>query len=109
MEAPPTEGAQSAEPAKAEEHLSDFSDASEGNNEGVLQKRKIRPFDGDDGRPEEVPGQHPDGVSVDDDLLSYEGDLNQTKFIMKNGCCRECMKAFSKNGKVVLLLLFILI
>lgn len=22
-----------------------------------------------------------------------------TKFIMKNGCCRECMKAFSKNGK----------
>lgn len=23
-----------------------------------------------------------------------------TKFIMKNGCCRECMKAFSKNGKV---------
>ena len=22
------------------------------------------------------------------------------KFTMKNGCCRECMKAFSKNGKV---------
>jgi hypothetical protein len=26
-----------------------------------------------------------------------------TKFIMKNGCCRDCMKAFSKNGKVTLL------
>jgi hypothetical protein len=36
---------------------------------------------------------------VDDDL-SYEKDLRDTKFIMKNGCCRECMKAFSKNGKV---------
>ena len=24
------------------------------------------------------------------------------KFIMKNGCCRECMKAFSKTGKVIL-------
>ena len=22
------------------------------------------------------------------------------KFIMKNGCCRECMRAFSKSGKV---------
>jgi hypothetical protein len=22
------------------------------------------------------------------------------KFIMKNGCCRDCMKAFSKTGKV---------
>jgi hypothetical protein len=34
-----------------------------------------------------------------DDDLSYEGDLQKTKFIMKNGCCRECMKAFSKTGK----------
>ena len=24
------------------------------------------------------------------------------EFSMKNGCCRECMKAFSKNGKVSL-------
>ena len=24
---------------------------------------------------------------------------NSTPFIMKNGCCRSCMKAFSKNGK----------
>lgn len=24
---------------------------------------------------------------------------NNTPFIMKNGCCRSCMKAFSKNGK----------
>ena len=24
----------------------------------------------------------------------------RAKFIMKNGCCRDCMKAFSKNGKV---------
>ena len=23
-----------------------------------------------------------------------------SKFIMKNGCCRECLKAFSKTGKV---------
>ena len=24
---------------------------------------------------------------------------NSTPFVMKNGCCRSCMKAFSKNGK----------
>ena len=24
------------------------------------------------------------------------------KFVMKNGCCRECMRAFSKSGKVSL-------
>ena len=24
---------------------------------------------------------------------------NNSTFIMKNGCCRNCMKAFSKNGK----------
>ena len=29
-----------------------------------------------------------------------EKDLRDTNFIMKNGCCRECMKAFSKTGKV---------
>ena len=32
-----------------------------------------------------------------------DGDLNsklkKTQFVMKNGCCMECMKAFSKNGK----------
>ena len=43
---------------------------------------------------------------VDDDL-SYEKDLRDTKFIMKNGCCRECMKAFSKTGKVSHLVLTI--
>ena len=42
---------------------------------------------------------HEDGI---DDDLSYEKDLRDTKFIMKNGCCRECMKAFSKTGKVSL-------
>lgn len=40
------------------------------------------------------------GSNLGDEDLSYEGDLNRTKFIMKNGCCRECMKAFSKTGKV---------
>lgn len=25
---------------------------------------------------------------------------NGDGFVMKNGCCRDCMKAFSKNGKV---------
>ena len=31
--------------------------------------------------------------------LPLRGSSN---FIMKNGCCRECMKAFSKTGKVSL-------
>ena len=26
-------------------------------------------------------------------------NINNNNFIMKNGCCRDCMKAFSKNGK----------
>ena len=26
--------------------------------------------------------------------------MRTSTFIMKNGCCRECMKAFSKSGKV---------
>ena len=34
----------------------------------------------------------------EEDFDSYEG-LKAAKFIMKNGCCRECMKAFSKTGK----------
>jgi hypothetical protein len=29
-----------------------------------------------------------------------EGTLKRTKIIMKNGCCRDCMKAFSKTGRV---------
>ncbi|CDW84330.1 UNKNOWN [Stylonychia lemnae] len=37
-----------------------------------------------------------DGVDLD----LFEGGLKTAKFIMKNGCCRECMKAFSKTGKV---------
>ena len=28
-----------------------------------------------------------------------KGNSSNKKFIMKNGCCRDCMKAFSKNGK----------
>lgn len=39
-------------------------------------------------------------VEGEDDMDSYEGTLKMTKFIMKNGCCRDCMKAFSKTGKV---------
>jgi hypothetical protein len=45
-----------------------------------------------------TPHHHQQNHQEEDDL-SYEGDLKLTKFIMKNGCCRECMKAFSKNGK----------
>jgi hypothetical protein len=26
-------------------------------------------------------------------------ESEEKKFIMKNGCCRECMRAFSKTGK----------
>lgn len=26
-------------------------------------------------------------------------DSEEKRFIMKNGCCRECMRAFSKTGK----------
>jgi len=36
------------------------------------------------------------------DYESYNDNLSDNikmKFIMKNGCCRECMKAFSKSGK----------
>ena len=29
-----------------------------------------------------------------------DSSLKNVKFIMKNGCCKECMKAFSKTGKV---------
>jgi hypothetical protein len=33
----------------------------------------------------------------------FEGEirngLKKTQFVMKNGCCMECMKAFSKSGK----------
>jgi hypothetical protein len=36
--------------------------------------------------------------SSQDDKDSKSGSNDD--FIMKNGCCRECMKAFSKNGKV---------
>jgi hypothetical protein len=45
--------------------------------------------------------QHDDGVDHDDYEVSsiLDKDLRDTNFIMKNGCCRECMKAFSKTGK----------
>ena len=38
-------------------------------------------------------------VDEEDGDLAEEMKLTE-KFIMKNGCCRECMKAFSKTGKV---------
>ena len=31
--------------------------------------------------------------------MMYNQGNNNSTFIMKNGCCRNCMKAFSKNGK----------
>ena len=35
-----------------------------------------------------------------EDSPRVEGEENEEKaFIMKNGCCRECMRAFSKTGK----------
>ena len=48
-------------------------------------------------REKDMHHQDVDGIDIDDE--SYEGSLKMTKFIMKNGCCRECMKAFSKTGK----------
>jgi hypothetical protein len=30
---------------------------------------------------------------------SRNNSLSSSSFIMKNGCCKECMRAFSKNGK----------
>ena len=33
------------------------------------------------------------------ETLPYFPNNNPTKFIMKNGCCKECMRAFSKSGK----------
>ena len=45
------------------------------------------------------------GSNKNSDILnspkSDEGknEEDKTKFIMKNGCCRDCMRAFSKTGK----------
>ena len=71
----------------------------------MLKKRKRRrnsedSKDGHDSetdvrRASELDAHYQDGGELDD----YEGSLKMTKFIMKNGCCRECMKAFSKTGK----------
>lgn len=36
----------------------------------------------------------------DEDDVELGSNLKMAKFIMKNGCCRDCMKAFSKSGKV---------
>ena len=44
-------------------------------------------------------------VDEEDGDLAEEMKLTE-KFIMKNGCCRECMKAFSKTGKVSKILLY---
>jgi len=46
--------------------------------------------------------------SIDDKDLQDSGELSalttSVKQKMKNGCCRDCMKAFSKNGKVFFLI-----
>ena len=81
--------------------MSDFSDDSSTQyNEKVLAKRKTR--EGEEAKGQEVTSHlEPEELlpHLDDDL-SYEKDLRDTKSRMKNGCCRECMKAFSKTGKV---------
>ena len=41
-----------------------------------------------------------DENAVDAGDSSLPEELKLDKFVMKNGCCRECMKAFSKSGKV---------
>lgn len=82
------------EPIKEEGHHSDaFSDSAQDDD----IKRKERDEIASVSVTEEEKGLQ---VLHDDDDLSYDGDnLKLTKFIMKNGCCRECMKAFSKTGK----------
>jgi hypothetical protein len=88
--------------ANQEDHLSDFSDVSSLPNDGerVLAKRKTR--EGEEAKGQEITShlESEELLPHLDDDLSYEKDLRDTKFIMKNGCCRECMKAFSKTGKV---------
>ena len=88
--------------ATQEDHLSDFSDVSSqhNDNERVLAKRKTR--EGEEAKGQEITShlESEELLPHLDDDLSYEKDLRDTKFIMKNGCCRECMKAFSKTGKV---------
>jgi len=37
-----------------------------------------------------------------DDELDRQGFSEKERFVIKNGCCRECMKAFSKQGKACL-------
>lgn len=43
--------------------------------------------------------------SVDEKSLQESGELAaltaNVKNKLKNGCCKDCMKAFSKNGKVI--------
>ena len=39
-------------------------------------------------------------IVIDAGDSSIPEELKLDKFVMKNGCCRECMKAFSKSGKV---------
>lgn len=88
--------------ANQEDHLSDFSDVSSQNIDTgrVLAKRKSR--EGEEAKGQEITShlESEELLPHLDDDLSYEKDLRDTKFIMKNGCCRECMKAFSKTGKV---------
>ena len=38
--------------------------------------------------------------SSDSVFDSHSSDDESSEFIVKNGCCKDCMKAFSKHGKV---------
>ena len=51
--------------------------------------------------------EHGDGCDEEEvyggELIEEDADYGEEKnekFTLKNGCCRECMKAFSKSGKV---------
>lgn len=40
------------------------------------------------------------GEEEEEGTVGHRSNKSRTSFIMKNGCCRECMKAFSRTGKV---------
>ena len=44
----------------------------------------------------------PESPTSDAEHSADIDEADPTKFVMKNGCCRECMRAFSKTGKVSL-------
>jgi len=47
-------------------------------------------------------GQSVDAKQQIDDGFASGGFSERERFVIKNGCCRECMKAFSKQGKACL-------